>query len=287
MELKQQTFTRNQPSCWFDDLQANAYVGEVACDAAEDALTHGGVYPLEHMKHALGAYDRAALAVLKRHRKLRVDGPWGGPCLTSTLEARLSLYVNTHGRLHIRPSSHAKIDCKGTGWIDVGHVTVTAGVRAEIDGMYAAWQSSEAQYFTQVRTAMDGLAKNGGLTPALDQIIAQIDHIDSLCFYIGDRYVTLIDESGGPGFLHSLREKAYADWSEDDLLIVAAFHVLVRSGRVACFDEFNGALLSARDLIARIEYFSLGDTSASRDRMALASLELFDRVTKIRALARI
>ena len=286
MELKAHSFARSHHSCWTDDLQADAYAGEVACDAAEDALTHGGVYPLEQMQQALGAYDRAALAVLRRHRELRVETLPVVPSRAPGGVSLLSLYINAHGRLHIRPASQEKIDCGGDAWISVGQVATGAPVMAEIGGVHAAWQRSEAEYFVQVRAAIERLFSEGGLQRALEQVIDQIDYIDSLSFYIGDRYVTLIDEDGRPGFLYSLREKPYARWTDDEVLIVAALHVLVRSGRASCFDEFNGALLTARDLIARIEHYSLGDARESHDRMAFESLDLFERVAKIRALKR-
>ncbi|WP_206996721.1 hypothetical protein [Trinickia mobilis] len=286
MELKAHSFARSHHSCWTDDLLADAYAGEVACDAAEDALTHGGVYPLEQMQQALGAYDRAALAVLRRHRELRVEPLPVVPSRTLGAAALLSLYINAHGRLHIRPASHARIDCGGDAWIGVGQVAAGAPVMAEIGGVHAAWQRSEAEYFVQVRAAVERLFSDGGLQRALEQVIDEIDYIDSLCFYIGDRYVALIDEAGRPALLYSLREKCYASWADDEVLIAAALHVLVRSGRASCFDEFNGALLTARDLIARIEHFSLGDARASHDRMAFESLDLFERVAKIRALKR-
>ncbi|TKC86837.1 hypothetical protein FAZ69_19550 [Trinickia terrae] len=288
MELKAQTFARSRQSGWTDELLADAFAGEAACDAAEDALTHSGAYPLEQMQQALGAYDRAALAVLRRHRELRVEPlPVVGPRATAA-DTLLSLYINANGRLHIRPASQPKIDCEGGAWIDLGQVVASAPVMAEIDGVHAAWRRSEAEYFAQVRAAMDRLRREGGLPRAVEQVIGQLDYVESLSFYVGDRHVTLVDDAGRPTLLYALREKPYERWSDDDVLIVAALHVLMRSGRAACFDEFNGALLTARDLISRIDHCSHSDAAhASGVHYAFESLDLFERVAKLRELKRL
>src|SRR5689334_2905030 len=55
-------------------LRGDAHAGQPACDVALHAVTHGGIYPLGQARLALGAYERAALDVLQRHRELRIDG---------------------------------------------------------------------------------------------------------------------------------------------------------------------------------------------------------------------
>ncbi|HSK40117.1 MAG TPA: hypothetical protein VK943_10160, partial [Arenibaculum sp.] len=97
----------------------------------------------------------------------------------------------------------------------------------------------------------------------LEEVIDHVEHVESVGFYVGDRflalidrYVNLIDDKTSKGFLSLLRDKPYDRWSKDEILVVAALHALFISGRAVRFEEFNGAALSARDLLARLHEIS-------------------------------
>ncbi|KVW37144.1 hypothetical protein WK94_27465 [Burkholderia ubonensis] len=272
-------------------LRGGSHAGRPAGEVARHAVTHGGIYPLEQARLALGAYERAALDVLQRHRELLIDAdaPADTPANTGGA-ATLALYVNSLGRLHIRPAAAPKVayDARDS-WVDLGTVTVGAGVLAEIDAGVAAWRAIERRSFAEVRVAMDRVHAEGQLPRVLEEVIDHVEHVESVCFYVGDRffalidrYTNLIDSKGGKGHLPGLRDQPYPAWSDDDVLIVAALHALFLSGRSVRFEEFNGALLSAQDLVGRLDRLAAAYTDAGCEVAVPQGLDLFERARKIR-----
>ncbi|KVC59164.1 hypothetical protein [Burkholderia stagnalis] len=268
-------------------LRGDAHAGQPACDVALHAVTHGGIYPLGQARLALGAYERAALDVLQRHRELRIDGDTPADVAGGTT---LALYVNSLGRLHIRPASEPKVAYEERdSWVDLGTVTVGDDVLAEIDTALAAWRAIERRSFAEVRAAMDRAQAEGNLSRILEEVIDHVEHVESVCFYVGDRFfalidrfTNLIDSKTGKGHLPRLRELPYAEWSEEDVLIVAALNALFLSGRSVRFEEFNGALLTAQDVVGRLNQLAASYTDAGCEVAVPLDLDLFERAQKIR-----
>jgi hypothetical protein len=268
-------------------VREHAAHAHCAYDAAEYVLTHGGNYPIEPARNAIGLYDRAALDVLDAQRQLQVSAtPGGDGC-------NLVMSVNTLGRLHIRRQSDVRPQYSETDrWIELGFVAMDAVIAAEIDAGLAALQAQEAQAFVQVRQAMDNVHAKGELGQVLGQVIDHVEHVESVCFYVKDqffalidRYVNLIDDKRNRGFLNLLRDKDYSNWSDDEVLMVAALHALFLSGRSVRFEEFNGVLLTARDLIGYFKELSDSYQAAGCEITVGENLDIFARAIEIRQQA--
>jgi hypothetical protein len=284
MELKAYAHVRGSRSHCLPvpDEAGDPYAGAAAYDAAVDALTRGGIDPLGQMERSLGAYDRAALAVLMRHRELRVEPASVGRLRrVGSAGSVLSLYLNARGRLYIRPATDANVDRDDAAGAAVGDVMADASVIAEIDGIHRAWQRSEAAYLAQIRAAIERLVRDRELPRALADVSERLAGMQSACCYVGDRFVTLVDERGRAGWLDSLRATPYAQWTDDDVLIFAALYLFVVSGRAACFDEFGGALLTARDLISRANQAAHHCADSDRGRRALEGRDAFGRAAAL------
>lgn len=227
-----------------------------AYDAAAYVVTHGHNYPMEQAINSLGVYDRAAFEALAAHRHLGLSRRTDA----AAREHRLAMYVNTLGRLHIRRAEEPRpIYDKDDRWIDVGVVDAGRDVLAQIEAGVARAKAVEAAAFQEVRRALDRAHAAGELAGVLEQVIDHVEHVESVCFYVGDRfyalidrYVNLVDTKGGKGCLPRLRGQDYARWSDEDVLIVAALHALFLSGRSVRFEEFNGIVLSAQALLDKL-----------------------------------
>lgn len=266
-------------------VEGQELAGRRAHDAAVQALTHGGIYPLEQARGAINLYDRAALAVLAKHPELEVR-----PAQGSEAEPALAMYVNTLGRLHIRPASLPKVSYGAEDRsVEIGYVPVDQALLAAIDAEHESLLRAEAEAFAEVKGAVDCLYANNELPQVLEEVIDHVEHVESVGFYVGDRffaridrYVNLVDDKRGKGFLNALRDKTYSKWSTDEILAVAALHALFISGRSVRFEEFNGALLTARDLIARLREISESYRAAGCEVEMPVSAGLFERAKVIR-----
>jgi hypothetical protein len=107
-----------------------------------------------------------------------------------------------------------------------------------------------------VKRALDVLHDDGKLFQVLEEVIDHVEHVESVCFYVGDKFLARLDQfsnlidspKGRDGFLNRLRRRSYSEWANDDVLVVAALHALFLSGRAVRFEEFNGVMLSASGL---------------------------------------
>jgi hypothetical protein len=288
MKLKAYTFAHGPRSFWppqfsgSDEPPFDAFAGQVACDVVADVLTSGGMVRLDRAERTLNAYERAALAVLGRHRELRVEPARsvGGDA------AVLSLSVNARGRLAIRERSRprAAFDDQSIG---IGDVITNGSVISEIEALHTAWQRSEALYCARIRAATDRLSRDGGLPRALAEVTAHLDRVQSVSFYLGDRFVTLADARGRTSLPVALRERRYALWAGDDVLIFAALYLQVLAGHAACLDDFGGLMLTARDLIARVDQLAHRIANIGRATHALEGDDVFERATALSELTRL
>ncbi|HEV7372767.1 hypothetical protein [Arenibaculum sp.] len=250
-------------------------------EAAVRALTHGGIQPLDQAVKGLGLYDRAALAVLSAHAEVEARSSIDPDRAATTL----ALYVNTLGRLHIRPASLPRIVyAEGDRNVEVGYLPVTDAVLAEIDAAHEVLRRDEADAFAEVRAAMDRVYRDGSLATVLEEVIDHVEHVESVGFYVADRflalidrYVNLIDGKAGQGYLPALREKPYDEWTDEEVLVVAGLHALFQSGRAVRFEEFNGAALTARALVDRLGEISDAYVAAGCEVAMPPGLDLFDR----------
>lgn len=255
-----------------------------AYELAAYVLTHGGNYPIELGHDALGLFDQAALAVLDAHRALPVTAQPHGD------GQQLAMWVNTLGRLHIRPA-HARIPQydENDHWTELGYVAIDAVLAGEIEDRLTGLRRREAEAFGPIKQALDEVERNGQLGEVLGEVIDHVEHVESVCFYVHDRffalidrYVNLIDDKRNRGFLSQLRDKPYADWNQDEVLVVAALHALFLSGRAVRFEEFNGAMLTAHRLTERLAELAHGYSTAGCEVEVDGALDIFERARQIR-----
>jgi hypothetical protein len=236
----------------YEEYRSSAYATAVY------ALTHGDNYPLEHAVQSLGTYDRAAFDVLEGQRGLGVLPP-----AAPTPTAALLMYINTLGRLHIRRPDMPRPEYSASDkWMEIGSVEVDAQLLREIDIKVEAAESSERAALKEIERAMLRLRAQGGLGAAIERGMDSIQHIDNICFYVNDRfyalierYANLIDTKGSTGLLSRLPTKDYDDWTAEERLVVAALHALLLSGGAGRLEEFNGLVLTARGLLAKLHGF--------------------------------
>jgi hypothetical protein len=216
-----------------------------AYETAFYLLTQGSRYSEAEALGTLGFFDRAAYQAFKRHRDLFVAENPSGECLT--------VYVNSLGRLHIRKlrDQRATYDIPDN-IVDVGYVEITADILAKISDRVAAAMDLEDAAYAKTKRALDQVDAGA----VLKEVIDHVQHVESVCFYAGDRLLARVDKfsnlidppKGSGGFLNSLCGKPYPDWSRDEILVVAALHALFLSGKAVRFEEFNGLVLTATAL---------------------------------------
>ncbi len=267
-------------------IQAGDLSGMTAHEAAVRTLTHGGIYPLEHAINAIGLYDRAAVTVFAAHLELLVAASpeVREDCLV------LSMYVNTLGRLHIRPATAPKVKySEDDNATDLGYVLVGRHIADAITAQHDELERQEAQAFAEIKAATDGLHARNELEKVLEEVIDHVAHVESVGFYLGDRflaridrYVNLVDDKRGQGFLNSLRDKPYPQWRSEEILVVAALHALFLSGRSVRFEEFNGTLLTASRLLGRLNELANAYRTAGCEVEMPAGLDMFERARLIR-----
>ena len=249
-----------------------AFAGS-AWRTALHALTHGGLYREREAIEALGCEDRAAFETLRRNPGIAML-PEAGAAQGVVYD----LYINSLGRLHIRASGLPRPSySESDAYLELGRVALSASVAAQVQALHRSYVDSEAAALHHLRSALVQLEDAGELAAALESVIDSVEHVESVCFYVGDsffalidRFVNLIDTKGGRGYLAHLRGKPLATWANVDVLIVAAFHALFISGRSVRFEEFNGSTLTARSLLARLralyaQYVAAGCESVEQE----------------------
>jgi hypothetical protein len=257
-----------------------------AHDVAMQAVTHGGIYPTEQALGALGLYDRAALQVLAERPDLRVTAEF--PVADQTVSLRL--YVNTLGRLHIRPALDEPINYGDEDkHLDIGAIVAGQAVMDEIVQRHRALEADERSALAELKFELDAIHQRGELSSVLEQVIDHIEHVESVCFYVRDRFfalierfVNLVDDKRNKGFLSSLRDKPYEQWDSDEILVVTALHALFISGRSVRFEEYNGIQLTARQLLTRLAELSQAYEEAGCEVSMPPGLGLVDRAAVIR-----
>ena len=240
-------------------------------------LTYGGRYPSGEAVASLGLFDRAAFETLGKYPELPVTTS----CPENKAESSLLMYLNCVGRLYIRRAGE-EIQDHGNGELvrRIGYISVAPEIMSEILDDFAAATHFEERNLKKVKSAVDALFATRELPQVLEQVIDHVKHVEAVGFYVGDRFLARmerfsnlisLDEGRSPGLLQTLRDKPYADWSMDEVLIVAALHALFLSGRAVRFEEFNGVSLTATALLNRLQgllenYASVGcDAEVSDD----------------------
>lgn len=234
-----------------------------ALAVARYVMTHGNRYPSSDAIDALAYPDLAAFHVLSRYPQL--------PLSPDTASDAYELYTNALGRLHIRPQGQARpVYDEKDSYLDLGLVAFPPEALAEIVALEQQYLQTEAAAFAQVKRCVQELDERGELAGVLEEVIDHVAHVESVCFYVKDRFfalidrfVNLVDTKAGSGHLPGLRGVPLVLWDDDDVLIVAALHALFQSGRSVRFEEFNGITLTADALLRKMSslyyrYVSVG-----------------------------
>ncbi|HEV7806058.1 MAG TPA: hypothetical protein VGO80_09580 [Solirubrobacteraceae bacterium] len=100
------------------------------------------------------------------------------------------------------------------------------------------------------------LAAQGRLADVVRDVADRVDHVESVYVYVG-RHLFARSDVGNTllrgGELLSLAQLPLGEWTPDERIFVAAFHLLFMTGRSIRIEEFNGRQLSARSTRAWLE----------------------------------
>lgn len=241
-----------------------------AHDAARHVLTHAGRYPLGLGINSLALFDRAVYELLQEHRYIPLTPR---PPMKSC-QIPFRMYVNSLGRLHIRQAAEQTISY-GTdeSVVDVGWFGLELALSREAQDRFDSLMAIERRQFARLRRAMDEETEAGNLANILEEVIDHVEHVESVCFYVGDRFyarmerlVNLVQGKGSTGFLNGLRGKGYVEWTSDAILIAAALHALFLAGKAVQFEEFNGVSLTATAVWDKLEGLSRAYSEAGAPR---------------------
>lgn len=287
--MASQTGNRYMHSLYGQDMLQFVAEYQAHTDSAYAAalylLTHGHRCPADLAVAALAPFDRAAFELLREHPDIPIAST---PDATRT---PLVLYINSLGRLHIRHAADERISYDPEDKrIEIGYVNLTPACMSAIAVAVAASAAIEEHAFQNLRRALDAVHASGALPEVLEQVIDHVQHVESVCFYVGEtlyalieRFNNLIDaRNGAKGLLPRLRHVPYQEWSHEEILIVAALHALFLSGRSVRFEEFNGTALTATALWAKLRGLLQAYRDAGCDCDCPADPNLFDLARLIR-----
>jgi len=250
-------------------------------------LTHGDRYPSTQAVASLGLFDRAAFEVLSKYP----DIPVSAEPAKDGAQASLVIYMNSLGRVHIRKADDERFSYESKDKItEIGYLNFAQNILSEVEDNFSNALAIEVQQFQKVKRALDALHITGSLPDVLEKVIDHVEHVESVGFYVGDRFfaridrfVNLIDSKGQQeGFLPKLRKKPYVEWSNDEILIVAALHALFLSGRAVRFEEFNGLSLTATTLLEKLHCLLQSYIDAGCAYEAPINVELFQLAQIVR-----
>ncbi|HMG75212.1 MAG TPA: hypothetical protein VK582_17065 [Pyrinomonadaceae bacterium] len=257
-----------------------SYLGS-AFKTALYLLTYGYRYPSGDAVASLGLFDRAAFETLSRYPDLPVTT--SPP--QSNAQSALLIYLNCLGRLHIRRADQDIQDGGNNEVVrTIGYISVAPEIMIEILDNFATATLVEERNLQRVRSALDALFAMGELSQVLEQVIDHVKHVEAVGFYVGDRFLARmerfsnlisLEQGRTPGLLQVLRHKAYADWSMEEVLIVAALHALFLSGRSMRFEEFNGVSLTATALVNKLNGLLQNYASVGCDSEVPSDIDLF------------
>jgi hypothetical protein len=114
-------------------------------------------------------------------------------------------------------------------------------------------EAAERQPFDRMLSALAG---QGRLAEVTRDVADRVDHVESVYVYVG-RHLFARSDVGNTllrgGELLQLAELPLSEWTADQRIFVAAFHLLFLTGRSIRIEEFNGRQLSARSTRAWLE----------------------------------
>jgi hypothetical protein len=237
----------------FAALSEVARCAPPAGEAVRRLLTLDGRLPLEHGLQGLADFDRELFVRLETAPDVRLT-----PDPDDTRPGRVvEAAWNTIGRVYLRPRetpppAPEPLTLRRIGWLTVPDAMFDAAAAAAADE-----QARERLERERLDTLLAAAARDGRLGAIVDGAADAVRHVEAFCCYIDDcvyasmeRVQTVI---GGPSILRRLRDSACPEqWTPDERLAVIALHALFLTGSSIRFEEFNGAALTARRLVARI-----------------------------------
>lgn len=213
-------------------------------------LTLAGRVPFEDAVAGLRPWEASVLGEALTAEELRLRQPAEPMPLHS--EAVVVVVQSPMGRLWLHPlSEEPGPDAERLAWLEL------APEAAERVGESAA----EANLLESVaRQPFDallaGLAAEGRLGQAVRDVADRVDHVETVYVYVG-RHLFARSDVGNTllrgGHLVSLAELPLDEWTPDQRMFVAAFHLLFMTGRSIRMEEFNGRQLSARSTRAWLD----------------------------------
>lgn len=255
-----------------------------AYQTARYYVMHGGEYPEALGVDALAAFDRGVYELLAAHTTLHLDqAPTEGAAMT------LKAYVNSVGRLHLRRIDDPRVNyAPNDDFRDVGFINLSQTLCDELQTRLQARHEGEAEAMARLKSALDAVHAAGHLQRLLAGVVDHVQHVESVCFFVEDRFLAhidrfgnLVDSKSGPGYLSSLSAEQYNQWPDESVLVVGALHALFTSGRSVRFEQFNGTALTAVALFAYFERL-LGEYGSVVPEGGWITVDAFDLAQRVR-----
>ncbi len=221
-------------------------------------ITNGGTHREQYAELSLAAFDLEIYHALSQHHEIEI----------SRLAVRnqdtelLKVYYNSLGRVHIRLEHAAEIiydDVDDNTML--GYIQLPQSLYEQAQTNVQEIVAAEERAVAQLRLELSKLDEANQLDNALSQCIDHVKHVESVCFYVSDKFYTLIDrhnnlvtEKSRIGYLNKLAECPLSSWDDNAVVIVSALHALFLSGRAVRFEEFNGVVLSALSLYGKLNH---------------------------------
>ena len=174
------------------------------------------------------------------------------------------IFFNNFGRLHIRSvDEHLPEYCKGVTHETVGYVYIPKPICTDIHESVQNIINSETRLRANIDAFLTKKEYSGELQEAIDMIDDAVRHVEDIYIYVddeifsvvGDRQTNLIETPNGQGLFNQLRKNPVQKWTPAQRLIFAGLWFLFLCGRSIRFEEFNGKLMTACRLSARLHKF--------------------------------
>ncbi len=201
----------------------------------------------------------------------------------------IRIFYNKLGRLHFREvTSSLPLYPEGIESQEVGFICLPRSTYEQLEKSVQSEIVREKQLRSEIDVLLSKIEHAGQLTWVLDVVDDAVRHVEAVYIYFDDelwsvmeKCTTLINRRrSGPGIITQLRGKSVQDWTATQRLGIASLYALFLSGRSVRFEEFNGKLLTARALLARLQ--SLGEQYGEGETIdATTCLNLFDLAESI------
>lgn len=226
--------------------------GDSAQSILAYALTHGHKNPSYHAIESLAPMDRAIYLTVMDAPPMFMVRPDDARQPAAGMHTVFA-YVSSLGRLHLRQAdAQYERNSEALQYFPMGRILLDEALFQSALRRHADWQGEEEKALAVMRRAMARLDGPEARIEVLRNVIDHVQHVESVCFYVGDDCYTKIDRSetlvtskAGIGYLNSLCDVPPDQWDDKACMVVMSLRALFLSGKSVRCEELNGLALTA------------------------------------------